>query len=285
VPSTLVAEVTLEGSEEPRLATKRTGEDTASETDRAVDHRSRGGRADRRDQVADERDRIADERDHVADQRDRTTQLFEVSVQVGNAADGGERSAVARAGRASRHQASLRRRLSAVTRRQADRERGSERLLREVSDPERETVDDLTGLLRRNDGFAELTRELARAERSAAPLIAAFVDIDGLKAINDTHGHVAGDATLVAVSQTLRRELRAYDIIFRYGGDEIVCVLPGIGRDEATKRFRAVNLALSTNLEYCSITVGLAEMRPGDVAHSLVARADAAMYVERRSSH
>jgi diguanylate cyclase (GGDEF)-like protein len=143
-------------------------------------------------------------------------------------------------------------------------------------------VDDLTGLYRRNEGFAELAREMARAKRTVTPLVAAFVDVDGLKAINDSRGHAAGDAMLVAVARSLQFELRNYDVIFRYGGDEIVCALPGIDRAEAARRFVAVRAALIADPAHGSISVGLAQMRREDSAHDLVARADKDLYIRRR---
>jgi predicted signal transduction protein with EAL and GGDEF domain len=57
-------------------------------------------------------------------------------------------------------------------------------------------------------------------------LVVAFVDVDGLKRVNDTEGHLAGDALLIAVADSLRACLRSYDLVMRFGGDEFVCALP-----------------------------------------------------------
>ena len=65
-----------------------------------------------------------------------------------------------------------------------------------------------------------MARELGRARRTGATLAVAFGDVDGLKRINDTQGHLAGDALLRLVGETLRANLRPYDVIVRYGGDE-----------------------------------------------------------------
>ena len=70
-----------------------------------------------------------------------------------------------------------------------------------------------------------MTRDLARARRAQQPLLVAFVDVDGLKAVNDEYGHAAGDTLLRAVVTALSSMLRPYDVVIRYGGDEFICVL------------------------------------------------------------
>lgn len=129
----------------------------------------------------------------------------------------------------------------------------------------------------------ELDREISRARRTDEPLIVAFVDVDQLKVLNDSHGHAAGDRMLRDVASTLRAQLRSYDLIVRYGGDEFVCAISGLNRADATKRLALVNAALAVAVEPGSVTVGLAELQPGDSTADLVARADAALYRKRRS--
>jgi len=143
-------------------------------------------------------------------------------------------------------------------------------------------VDALTGVYLRGIGSLELEHEIARARRTEQPLLLGFVDVDHLKATNDRHGHAAGDRLLFEVASTLRAELRSYDLIFRYGGDEFVCALSGPSMDDARKRFAQVNVALALSSVQGSVTVGLAALQPDDSAEGLVARADAALYRERQ---
>ena len=86
---------------------------------------------------------------------------------------------------------------------------------------------------------------------------------------------------LLAVATTVRAQLRSYDLIFRYGGDEFVCALSALNMADAAKRLAVVNVALAHTPEGGSVTVGLAELLPDDSAADLVARADAALYRER----
>src|SRR5436190_1014555 len=77
------------------------------------------------------------------------------------------------------------------------------------------TTDELTGALNRKLGLEVASRELERAHRTGTRLVLAFVDVDGLKAVNDSRGHLAGDALLQRVGETLRAHVRAYDTIVR----------------------------------------------------------------------
>ena len=88
-------------------------------------------------------------------------------------------------------------------------------------------TDPLTGLLNRR-GFDEaVTREDARAQRFGSSVVVAYIDVSGLKVINDRHGHAAGDALLRTVAQALRTGARGSDIIARLGGDEFAALLLG----------------------------------------------------------
>ncbi|MDQ3587133.1 MAG: GGDEF domain-containing protein [Actinomycetota bacterium] len=128
----------------------------------------------------------------------------------------------------------------------------------------------------------ELDREIRRARRSEQPLVLAFVDVDHLKAINDSRGHAAGDRMLLEVVNAFRGRLRSHDLIIRWGGDEFVCALAGLNMADATKRLALVQAALAEGSGYGSATVGLAELQPDDSAEALIARADAALYRERQ---
>jgi len=153
-----------------------------------------------------------------------------------------------------------------------------------AQDREEASLDDLTGDYLRDIGFLELEREIDRARRTSQPLVLAFLDVDHLKVINNDHGHAAGDQMLLRVAATLRAELRAYDLIIRYGGDEFVCGLPGMGLDDARRRFASVNAAISAPPVPGSVSVGLAQMQPEDTLAVLVARADDDLHQVRRQA-
>jgi diguanylate cyclase (GGDEF)-like protein len=150
-----------------------------------------------------------------------------------------------------------------------------ERVVRSDQDA---AVDELTGLLRRRAGLAALELALARARRTGLPLVVAFLDVDGLKLVNDQSGHGAGDEVLRGVAGVLRRHLRGYDVVARVGGDEFLAALVDVGAQDARRRLADVAVKV---VEECGqgISWGLAE---GDDAPSLIARADAQLYSGRR---
>ncbi|HWF58354.1 MAG TPA: GGDEF domain-containing protein [Candidatus Dormibacteraeota bacterium] len=145
------------------------------------------------------------------------------------------------------------------------------------------TVDELTGALRRGAGLAALQREIDRTRRFAGKgLVTIFVDVDGLKEVNDRAGHAAGDERLRVTVAAMRERLRSYDLIIRYGGDEFLCVLTDSGALEAVR----TAATLREHVLACSggtISVGIAELAPGDSVDALVERADAALYAGRRA--
>ena len=141
--------------------------------------------------------------------------------------------------------------------------------------------DDLTGVLRRGTGMLELQRDIDRSRRCGDPLVVAFLDVDDLKHTNDEHGHMAGDTALRTVAQALQTQMRSYDVIMRYGGDEFVCAQPGLTMTEAYERLLRVRARLSTAPRPVFVTFGLAELQPDDDLETLVARADAALYMTR----
>ena len=143
-------------------------------------------------------------------------------------------------------------------------------------------LDELTGVYRRGHGMMILTRELRRAFRSPDErLVVAFIDVDGLKRFNDTSGHAEGDRLLTDLTAAMTKRLRSHDIVFRYGGDEFVCILPGANLDGAAPIFDAVAESFAEGGRERGFSVGLAELREGDTPESLVARADTALYESR----
>jgi diguanylate cyclase (GGDEF)-like protein len=86
---------------------------------------------------------------------------------------------------------------------------------------------------------------------------------------------------LIEVANALKAQVRPYDLVIRLGGDEFICAIVGLNLTDAKKRLALVNSALERAPERGSVTVGLAELRPGDSPEKLVARADAALYREK----
>ena len=101
---------------------------------------------------------------------------------------------------------------------------------------DRSIRDPLTGLYNRRFMEETLERELARAKRSHAPLSLIMVDLDHFKKVNDHYGHAAGDAVLRATAQLISQTLRVSDIACRYGGEELVLILPDCSSGNAVKR-------------------------------------------------
>jgi diguanylate cyclase (GGDEF)-like protein len=94
-------------------------------------------------------------------------------------------------------------------------------------------VDELTGVLNRRAFFERLEEDLVRARRTNAPLTLVLCDVDRLKAINDAHGHPAGDRALRAIADLLNSNVRASDSVGRIGGDEFAVSLPGAEEADA----------------------------------------------------
>ncbi len=126
-----------------------------------------------------------------------------------------------------------------------------------------------------------MRRDLTRANRTKHPFVLAFVDVDNLKATNDSLGHAAGDRRLRQTADSIRRHLRFYDLIIRFGGDEFLCGLVDVTMAVAAERFARVNEDLSAN-QQASVTVGLAQLTAEEPLEELIARADNAMYEKRR---
>jgi len=117
---------------------------------------------------------------------------------------------------------------------------------------------------------------------SSAPVVAparrsllAFIDVDGLKAVNDSQGHAAGDALLRAVVESLRAHVRPYDVIVRYGGDEFICVMPDLSEVDARARFLSIRDALASPraMRTTRSASALARSNPSDSIGDVIARA------------
>jgi len=145
-------------------------------------------------------------------------------------------------------------------------------------------TDDLTGLLTRRFLESHLRGLVASAGRHGRPLSVVMVDLDGFKAINDTHGHAVGDYVLRTVVDRMRSRLRSEDLLGRWGGDEMMLVLPEIDLNGAVTaaeglRRTVAGTEVSVDGQRIAITIsaGAAEWN-GEDAHELIERADAALY-------
>ncbi len=147
----------------------------------------------------------------------------------------------------------------------------------------RATRDPLTGLPNRAAFDEALAHELAGVGRAAAPALL-LIDLDRFKLVNDTDGHLAGDAVLVAVADLLRRHIRPSDVACRLGGDEFALVLPrtrpGPALQVADRLLTASRVAagLSSANARVTLSIGVASLEAPRDGAELVAKADQAMY-------
>jgi diguanylate cyclase (GGDEF)-like protein len=144
-------------------------------------------------------------------------------------------------------------------------------------------TDPLTGLSNRRATFDWLERLLAGCGEAGEPLSVLMFDIDRFKRINDTFGHQIGDAVLCKVAELARAELRAEDLLGRIGGEEFICLLPGITAPVAAILAERLRRAVAHGTGHgahpqATISIGVAAYRPGDTAHGMIARADMALY-------
>ena len=148
-------------------------------------------------------------------------------------------------------------------------------------------LDGLTGVANHRYFYQRLEEELARSARTQSDVTLLLIDVDGLKQLNDTHGHIAGDAALRALAMLIERESRSTDVVARYGGDEFAVILPDVNEPGAihyANRILDVISASSFDLHgECvplpSISWGMASLaNDGGRAVELVAAADERMY-------
>ncbi len=153
------------------------------------------------------------------------------------------------------------------------------------------THDGLTGLYNHRAFYALLEEERLRADRFARPVSLLMIDIDHFKRVNDTHGHLAGDAILKGLSDLLTRQARAIDRVCRYGGEELTLILPETENAAALNIAERLRAAVAAQLfdtgNSCSVhitvSIGVAAYPAhADTPDKLVAAADSALYAAKQ---
>ncbi len=150
--------------------------------------------------------------------------------------------------------------------------------------------DDLTGLYNRRGFIALAEQQLKMARRKGIRLLIAFADLDGLKAINDAHGHMVGSQAIVEAANILRETFRDSDILARFGGDEFVILLPETEEETFEAPAERLRLNLQTFNDQIShpyrlsMSLGAAAYDPEEPSslHQLIEQADQAMYDDKR---
>jgi diguanylate cyclase (GGDEF)-like protein len=154
------------------------------------------------------------------------------------------------------------------------------------------TRDSLTRLWNRSSILNELGRELARSEREARPLGVVIVDLDHFKHINDTYGHLAGDAVLREAARRMQNSIRQYDSIGRYGGEEFLILFPGCSQDDCfaqadrlRRQLGQTEMAVNETSLRVTASFGVTIAMPGEnwSQEALIRRADEALYVAKKS--
>jgi diguanylate cyclase (GGDEF)-like protein len=152
------------------------------------------------------------------------------------------------------------------------------------------STDELTGLLNRRAFIEGLERTLANARRYKESGLLAYIDLDGFKTVNDTHGHDAGDAVLREVGSLLKSEVRTTDFVARLGGDEFVILM--VRADALPARRRIAKLKTTLNLATVMhkgvlipirASIGSISYGAESNAEDLLMRADRAMYRDKRA--
>ena len=154
------------------------------------------------------------------------------------------------------------------------------------------THDFLTKILNRGEILASLKRELCRSEREDKPLAVIMADLDHFKSVNDSLGHAAGDDVLREVAERLKSDLRPYDLVGRFGGEEFLIVLPNCSLSVATRRANEVRCLvcrapITTTFAKVPVTVSMgvtaSEWTKSLTIERLLQQADEALYSAKKN--
>jgi len=151
-------------------------------------------------------------------------------------------------------------------------------------------TDSLTGLYNRTHLMDTLAGEVARSRRHNRPFTLLIMDIDHFKRYNDTYGHLAGDEALRRTGFLLKESVRSSDYAARYGGEEFILILPETGAEDGVEMAERIRNQIAEKEMgsdgsplKVTVSVGVASFpRDGDDPHSLMKRADAALYEAKR---
>jgi diguanylate cyclase (GGDEF)-like protein len=166
------------------------------------------------------------------------------------------------------------------------------RLERQVGELDRLAHHDPLVPLPNRRGFErQLAGLIDRLERYGDSSALLFIDVDGLKMVNDSYGHDAGDAALIHVAELLIGGVRQSDTVARFGGDEFAILLERVDIEQATETAaRLTDRIADTSFTYeglpipLSAAIGIAEIRVGDTPEVVLARADRAMYEQKAAA-
>jgi diguanylate cyclase (GGDEF)-like protein len=168
----------------------------------------------------------------------------------------------------------------------------TDRLVARVSELEElADCDPLADVPNRRAFVRELSKLLAFANRHGGPVSVLYIDLDGFKAINDSHGHRAGDAVIMHIAGILKANLRETDSVGRLGGDEFAVALARADRTQAmvkaedlTARVAAATIEFEGVRLGVGASIGVYEAGQGDTADSAIRAADAAMYARKKAA-